>query len=390
MFERWLPSLEPNVLLLGPRRAGKTTLLRRRYPDWKYATLDDLDYLDQAERDPKGLILSLRPEAILDEVQRAPRLTIAIKKEIDEGNLRIAMSGSSGLRLLDSAADSLAGRISIRHLPTACWGEELGPAEVRSFDANLSLPFVREAHRHLDEALRFGGFPEVLSATSDEERVELLRKYRDTYFTRDLAQLANLENATGLLAVLHHLGRSIGSTTEVSGVARASGLSHPTAKKYLSVLALSDLTYSLLGYHHGPVKRYVRASKTYFADPGILTALGIETSEGQKFENFVVGDFEKRRKLGLLPAEGLYYHRSVGGAEIDLIVELSDQVWAIEIKATRNLDRGDLRNLRDFRLAGNARRALRKFVIYRGEETTRDGDILAVPVAALWQGTPSL
>lgn len=127
MFKRWL-EISPNksCLIIGPRRCGKTTLLRHRYPDLQYASLDDLDHLDWAKRDPKGFIGSLGRHAIIDEIQRLPVLTIAVKYAIDNEDAWFLMTGSSTLGLLDAAADTLAGRIEIISLPTACWGEYEG------------------------------------------------------------------------------------------------------------------------------------------------------------------------------------------------------------------------------------------------------------------------
>ena len=114
MIKRWLNiSKQKSCLIVGPRRCGKTTLLRYRYPDLKYVTLDDLDLLDWAKRDPKGFITDLEGSAIIDEIQRLPILTVAVKYAVDNEDARFLMTGSSNLELLDAVADTLAGRIDI-------------------------------------------------------------------------------------------------------------------------------------------------------------------------------------------------------------------------------------------------------------------------------------
>ena len=309
MFERWLkPSLE-NLLLIGPRRSGKTTYLRGAFPELRYVTLDDFDYLDWARRDPKGFIRDLGPTAIIDEIQRVPQLTIAVKHLIDEKKLIVLMTGSSSIGLLDASADSLAGRIRIVHFPTACWGEADGPVTHAFFHEEQPPLALAEAKRQFEVALTYGGFPEVAVEPDVTRKTEILRNYRDTYFLRDLAQLSNIENIDGLHAVLNHFGRSIGSHLEVSNFAREAGLSHPTTKKYLHVLTQSELAMKIHGYHWSPAKRYVRASKWYFADNGIFTALRHPVSRGQLVENFVISELEKRRKLGI-------YFKSQGGPAI--------------------------------------------------------------------------
>ena len=127
MFTRWLEiSSDKSCLIIGPRRSGKTMLLKHRYPALPYVTLDDLDFLAMAKRDPKGFITNLGSPAIVDEIQRLPMLTVAVKYAIDNEEARFLMTGSSTLGLLDAAADTLAGRIDIVSLPTACWGENIG------------------------------------------------------------------------------------------------------------------------------------------------------------------------------------------------------------------------------------------------------------------------
>jgi len=114
MFNRWisLPA-EKSCLIIGPRRSGKTTLLKQRHSAIPYATLDDLDLLDWAKQDPKGFISHQGGHAIIDEIQRHPLLTVAVKYAIDNQDARFFMTGSSTIGLMDAAADTLAGRIEI-------------------------------------------------------------------------------------------------------------------------------------------------------------------------------------------------------------------------------------------------------------------------------------
>ena len=167
-------------------------------------------------------------------------------------------------------ADTLAGRIQIYSLPTACWGENFGPPSNKIFELNTNPILTKQGQRALSDVLNYGLFPEIIMQESPEEKKDLLQNYRDTYFTRDLMQLSNMENMEGLLAIFHHLARSIGSHLEVSNFARESGLSHPTTKKYLNNMHLSQLTFRLYGYQYGPAKRFIKAAKTYFSDNGIL------------------------------------------------------------------------------------------------------------------------
>jgi predicted AAA+ superfamily ATPase len=385
MFERWLeiPSRR-SCLIVGSRRSGKTTLLKHRYPDWPYATLDDLDYLDWAKRDPKGLISHLGNKAIIDEIQRLPMLTMAVKYAMDNERARFVMTGSSTLGLLDAAADSLAGRIDIISLPTACWGEELGGPTHSILVNQASPPHIKEANRRLSGAMTYGQFPEVLMQEKNGDKHEVLVNYRNTYFTRDLMQLSNIENLDGLLAVLQHLTRSLGSHLEVSNFAREAGISHPTTKKYLNALQQAQLTFKLYGYQFGPAKRYIKAAKTYFADNGIILSLNAGVSAGQLLENFVLAEFEKRRKLGMIKSDQFYYYKSTGGNEIDLVFEADNTVYAIEIKSTRRPAPRDLHNLGQF--SDRLNRPVRRYLVYLGEEYRTIDNIQLLPAAALFRG----
>ncbi len=385
MFQRWISlPVHKSCLIIGPRRSGKTTLLKQRYPGIPYATLDDLDLLDWAKQDPKGFISRLGDHAVIDEVQRHPLLTVAVKYAVDNQNALFLMTGSSTIGLMDAAADTLAGRIEIISLPTACWGENQGEPTHSIFHETAELPQIREANRCLEDAITYGQFPEVLSVTDLEEKKNLLTNYKNTYFTRDLMQLSNIENLDGLLAVFHHINRSIGSHLEISNFARESALSHPTAKKYLNALQQTQLTFRLYGYQYGPAKRFVKAAKIYVADTGIFSSFNSPVSQGQRIENFVIAELEKRRKLGFIKTDQFYYYKSAGGSEIDLVFEKDHTLYAIEIKHTRRPGPRDFRNLRQFML--QSERPVNGFLFYSGDAYDRYGDIRLIPIGALYRG----
>ena len=372
-------------MIIGPRRSGKTTLLKHRYPGLPYATLDDLDLLDWAKHDPKGFIQDLGKLAIIDEIQRHPLLTVGVKYAIDNEGARFFMTGSSTIGLMDAAADTLAGRIQIISLPPACWGEDEGEPVHSVFSDKAGLPHIKDANRLLEEAFTYGQFPEVLNQNDTRQKKAILENYRNTYFTRDLMQLSNIENLDGLMAVFQHLIRSIGSHLEISNFAREAGLSHPTAKKYLNALNQSQLTFKLYGYQYGPAKRYIKASKTYFADNGIMSSFNARLNEGQLIENFVISEMEKRRKLGFIKTDRLYYYRSVGGNEIDLIFEMDNTVYAIEIKRTKRPGPRDWRNLRQFQARSD--RPVRRILFYPGEEYDTVDGVHLLPIGALYRGS---
>jgi uncharacterized protein len=385
MFKRWLKLPEhKSCLIIGPRRSGKTTLLKLRHPAMSYVTLDDLDLLSWARQDPKGFISHLGKSAIIDEIQRHPLLTVAVKYAIDNSEARFFMTGSSTIGLLDAAADTLAGRVNIVSLPTCCWGENQGEPGHSIFHDQMNLPEIKEANRNLEEAIKYGLFPEVLKAETGEEKKSILTNYKNTYFTRDLMQLSNIENLEGLLAVFQHINRSLGSHLEISNFAREAGLSFPTAKKYLNALNQAQLTFKLYGYQYGPAKRHIKAAKIYLADTGIINSFNLHLSQGQLIENFVIGELEKRRKLGFIKADQFFYYKSIGGHEIDLVFETDGVIYAIEIKNSPQPGPKDFRNLRQFKEQSD--RPVSCFLFYTGEKYRQENSVKLIPISALYRG----
>jgi predicted AAA+ superfamily ATPase len=311
-------------------------------------------------------------------------LTVAVKYAIDNENSRFLMSGSSALGLLDSAADSLAGRIQTLSLPTCCWGEDDGTPDHSIFTEKLNPVEIRNAQRKLREAVAYGQFPEVINQKDAEQKRALLKNYRNTYFIRDMMQLANIENADGLMAIFLHIARSIGSHLEISNFAKESGLSFPTAKKYINALSSSQLIFKLRGYQYGPAKRYIKASKIYFADNGIIDSMNVKLSDGQIIENFVLSEIEKRRKLGLIDAEDLYYYKSAGGREIDCVFESGDSIHAVEIKASPVVTNRDVNNLIDFKSTN--KRNTKMFLFYLGTRYEKQNGVHIIPIASFYRG----
>ena len=382
MFKRWLDiEKSKSALLIGPRRSGKTTFLKQKFCNLNYITLDDLDAYDWAQKDPKGFMQSLGKKAIIDEIQRLPKLTIAVKNAVDNQGCLFYMTGSSSIGLLDAASDSLAGRVNFYHFPPACWGENSFTEPNKAlFDNQKNIQQIKDAYRILPNVLKHGLFPEVITA---DDKEQILNNYKNTYFTRDILQLSNIENLEGMYALYHHLIRSIGSHLEVSNFARESGLSFPTAKKYLNALNQSELTFKLYGYQYGPAKRFLKASKTYFCDNGIIESFKVPLSEGPLIENFVISEIEKRRKLGLISADALYYYKSSAGREIDLLYEEDKVLHIIEIKATKSPGPKDIRNLLEF-TKDLKTASYRLILFYLGDEYKSLNNVELVPIASLF------
>ena len=152
----------------------------------------------------------------------------------------------------------------------------------------------------------------------------------------------------------------------------------------MNALQQAQLTFKLYGYQYGPAKRHIKAAKTYFADNGIIHSLNAGVSDGQLIENFVISELEKRRKLDMIPADQFYYYKSVAGREIDLIFEVDNTVYAVEIKATKRPGPRDFQNLKQFEDC--LKRPIKRILFYQGEEYCTVDGIRLIPIGALHRG----
>ncbi len=152
----------------------------------------------------------------------------------------------------------------------------------------------------------------------------------------------------------------------------------------MNALQQAQLTFKLYGYQYGPAKRHIKAAKTYFADNGIIHSLNAGVSDGQLIENFVISELEKRRKLDMIPADQFYYYKSAAGREIDLIFEVDNTVYAVEIKATKRPGPRDFQNLKQFEDC--LKRPIKRILFYSGEEYSTVDGIRLIPIGALHRG----
>ena len=152
----------------------------------------------------------------------------------------------------------------------------------------------------------------------------------------------------------------------------------------MNALQQAQLTFKLYGYQYGPAKRHIKAAKTYFADNGIIHSLNAGVSDGQLIENFVISELEKRRKLDMIPADQFYYYKSAAGREIDLIFEVDNTVYAVEIKATKRPGPRDFQNLKQFEDC--LKRPIKRILFYPGEEYCTVDGIRLIPIGALHRG----
>lgn len=405
MYERFAERLAkealtdtPVVLIVGPRRVGKTTLAQKMGGASRgYFTLDDQTTLDAAQSDPAGFIRGL-DRAIVDEIQRAPELLLAIKKSVDEDYRpgRFLLTGSANVMTLPRVADSLAGRIeTLRMLPLArAEIEGMVPTFLeRLFAGELQGGREAAVGDELVHITLAGGFPEAAARESERRRQAWARSWLTSVLTRDLKDVAEIEKLTELPRFVRFLAEHSGQLVNYSQFGSSIGVSHKTGQRYVGLLEQVFLVSTLQPWYTNALKRIARTRKLHFLDSGLLaTARGLTFDRikakrgefGALLESFVFSE-----TLKLVTASDLqvtpYYFRDQQMREVDIVLERDDGMIAgIEVKASATVRSGDFAGLRTLAKACGERFA-HGVVLYDGAETVPFADRLAAaPLSSLW------
>jgi len=389
----------PVVLIVGPRRAGKTTLVRKMEgADRSYITLDDQTVLSSAKSDPAGFIRGL-DRAIIDEIQRAPELLLAIKKTVDEDYRpgRFLLTGSANVLTLPRVADSLAGRMeTIRMLP-------LARAEVEG-TASTFLDRLFEGKLHsdrngivADDLLRLvllGGFPEAIARESERRRQDWARSYLTSVLTRDLRDIADVEKLTELPKFLRLLAEHSGQLVNYSQFGSSINVSHKTGQRYVGLLEQVFLITTVQPWYTNALKRIAKTPKLHFVDSGVLAAARgltfdrVKTDRsafGTLLESFVFSEILKLvtgSDLRLTP----YHFRDQQMREVDVVLERDDgTIVGIEVKASATVKASDFGGLKTLAEACGKKFAY-GIVLYDNTDVVPFGERLAAaPLSCLWR-----
>ncbi len=337
----------PILALVGPRQSGKTTLAKALFPTYKYISLENLDFRQQAAEDPRGFLQDHGQYLILDEVQRVPELFPYLQELVDTNQdpAQYILTGSSQFLLIENITQSLAGRIITFKLFPLTYTELYEyPA-----DSNFESVFrVRHSQRDkvdqdtLYQMIWQGFYPRIHDKHIDSYR--WYENYILTYVERDVRNLLRVKNLRLFASFLKMVASQSGQLMSYANISNSIGVSVPTIKEWISILETSGLIFILPPYFENFSKRIVKTPKIYFVDTGLLChLLSIRNVEhlkahpllGSIFENFMVSEcFKRFYNLGETPP--LYFWRDQSGNEVDLLIHDGLGSFPLEFKLSRS------------------------------------------------------
>ena len=367
---RELAGYYPAVLVTGPRQSGKTTLCRMAYADKRYVSLEALDMRDFARSDPRGFLAEYADGAIIDEVQHVPELLSYLQSDIDVRPEpgRFILTGSKHFGLSQSISQTLAGRCGILVL--------LPPSleELRAFPTAPTDLFL---------LLWQGAYPRIYDREIPAH--QWLADYITTYVQRDVRQVINVGDLQTFSGFLKLCAGRTAQEINLSALGNDAGVTHNTARAWLSVLETSYIVHRLPAWHANIRKQVVKAPKLHFFDSGMACyLLGIREPgqlclhpmRGAIFESWVVSEIYKAWvHSGVQP--NLFHYREARGPEIDLLVEQGEELAAVEIKSGATTTADYFKNLKRFseRMTGAGKtHRVRSYVVYGGDDSQRRSD----------------
>lgn len=357
-----LSSSYPAVLITGARQTGKTTLLKKitDSQNIQYLTFDDPIEEQSAKNDPKSFLEFHPYPFMFDEIQYIPDLFRYLKIQIDQNrqNGMYFLTGSQQFKLMETASESLSGRIGIVQLYPLSAREIREDENSESFIPTKDFILARNSSlKQRDSNIKktwlsiyTGGYPEVVKGNVLPK--DFYANYLKTYIERDIKKLTQVADEMQFLQFISVAAARTGQLVNYSDISKDCGISEVTAKKWLSLLVSSGLVYLLQPYSANIEKRVVKTAKLYFMDTGLAAYLTRWSNPdvmqsgamaGVFFETYVISEIIKSfSNNGEEPP--IYFYRDKDKYEIDLLIEQNNILYPIEIKKTATPSSDDAKN----------------------------------------------
>jgi uncharacterized protein len=348
----------PVITLTGPRQSGKTTACHMVFPKMNYISLEDHDTREFAISDPRRFLETYSNGIIIDEIQHAPNLPSYIQGVVDrvKKNGQFILTGSENLKLSQTINQSLAGRTSVL---------KLLPFSVSEIKKEVK-------DKSVDEILYTGFYPRIYDQNLEPR--DALNNYIETYVERDIRNISQIHGLGLFQKFLKLCAGRVGQILNVSNLGNEVGISHSTAREWLSLLQATYIVTLLTPYYKNFNKRVIKSPKLYFYDVGLAAnLLGIKSPEhisrdplrGALFENMIVMNYLKEQS-NRGERESLHYFRDSKHNEVDLLIEVPEGIHAIEIKSAETIASDFSKGLHFFESVCTDK-LLSKSVVYGGK-----------------------
>jgi predicted AAA+ superfamily ATPase len=357
----------PVVAVLGARQVGKSTLIQHVFgAEYDEVVFDPVQDVEQARSDPDFFLSNHPGKLFLDEVQYAPELLAAIKRRVDRSGKpgQFILSGSQNLAVIKNISESLAGRVAIVELHGLTFQEIQRGASgglegwvTGDTEAFAKSDFVGEPPSWYATIFR-GGFPGTLDLP-EALLPRFFESYLQTYVERDIRSVANIGNLQLFSRFFRLLGALSCTEVNASQIGRDLDMDRRTALAWKDILVSTYQWTEIPAFSRNAVKRVAGKSKGVFSDTGMLCHLQRIASpsmlaghplQGRVVETWVIGEILKICSAwNVFP--GMYHYRSIGGAEVDLVLELNGRLFPIEVKSKVHPSKKDAGGIKSFRAA---------------------------------------
>ena len=328
--------LQPNkvVVIYGPRRVGKTTLIQEINKKFFNKTLfvngDDISiqsYLGSQNLEKLKSFVGKTPLLIIDEAQTIPKIGLNLKIMVDNiPNLKIIATGSASFDLSQQIGEPLVGRK---------WQFELYPISQLEL-LKYENPF--ESTTKLESRLIYGSYPEVVTASSNIKKGEILKEILDGYLFKDILLFEGLRKSAKLVQILKLIAFQIGREVSLRELAQHTELNSATVARYLDLLEKVFIIRRLSGFRRNLRTELTKTSRYYFIDNGVrnilinnLNQLSDRSDVGELWENYLYVERLKKREYKKIYANE-YFWRTHAQNEVDLVEERNGKLHGFEFK----------------------------------------------------------